>query len=435
MERIVERVQFPLAKPPGLERVAAYARVSSGKDAMLHSLSAQISYYNQLIQSTPGWIFAGVYSDEALTGTKESRDGFQNLIADCRLGKIDRVITKSISRFARNTVMLLNTIRELKSLGIDVYFEEQLIHSMSAEGELMLTILASYAQEESRSASENQKWRVRTNFKSGMPWNGTIYGYRYDNGKFVVQPNEASVIKGIFEDYLAGDGSMLIAKRLNAREIPTRTKKKWCHRSIMVILRNYAYTGNLLLQTTYRENHITKKKMYNTGELPMYRVEGTHEAIVDMDTFLMVQMEIARRNENTNRSDPKKSYTFTSKLICEGCGKKFRRKVTKSGPVWVCSTFNQQGKAMCPLSRQVPEEIMMNAATQALGIDNFNNEEFASRIDTVIVGTNNELHFNFFSGSTYTTSWQPRSRSNSWTEEMKEQARRNAQERWRKVTA
>ena len=157
MKRIVEKVQF-IPKMPVLLNVAAYARVSSGKDAMLHSLSAQVSYYSEKIQKHPGWKYCGVYADEAITGTKEDREQFQKLLERCRNGEIDLILTKSISRFARNTVTLLETVRELKKLGVDVLFEEQNIHSMSSDGELMLTILASYAQEESLSASENRKW-------------------------------------------------------------------------------------------------------------------------------------------------------------------------------------------------------------------------------------------------------------------------------------
>lgn len=167
MERIVEQVHSAIPLKAQRKRVAAYARVSSGKDAMLHSLSAQVSYYNDLIQSRSDWLYCGVYSDEAITGTKTERRGFQSLLADCRAGKLDMVIVKSISRLARNTVTLLETVRELKCLGVDVFFEEQNIHTMSADGELMLTILASYAQEESLSVSENQKWRVRKNFSEG----------------------------------------------------------------------------------------------------------------------------------------------------------------------------------------------------------------------------------------------------------------------------
>ena len=190
-------------KPPKLEqkkRVAAYARVSSGKDAMLQSLSAQISFYSDLIQNHDDWLYVGVYADEAKTGTKESRADFQRLIADCRAGKIDMVITKSISRFARNTVTLLQTVRDFKAWEVDIFFEEQNIHTMSGDGELMMTILASYAQEESRSASENQKWRIKRNFEGGVPWNGTMLGYRLKNGRYEIIPAEADLVRRIYDE-------------------------------------------------------------------------------------------------------------------------------------------------------------------------------------------------------------------------------------------
>ena len=191
MEKVIRKMEAGIPSLPLRKRVAAYARVSSGKDAMLHSLSAQVSYYSEHIQSHPEWEYAGVYVDEALTGTKDDRDGFQRLLADCRAGKIDMVLTKSISRFARNTVTLLETVRELKTLGVDVYFEEQNIHSLSGDGELMLTILASYAQEESRSVSENCKWRIRQKFQQGIPTTTRLNGLRIDHGKVTVIPDEA----------------------------------------------------------------------------------------------------------------------------------------------------------------------------------------------------------------------------------------------------
>ena len=204
-------------KSPKLEqkkRVAAYARVSSGKDAMLHSLSAQVSYYSDLIQNHDDWLYVGVYADEAKTGTKDSRADFQRLIADCHAGKIDMVITKSISRFARNTVTLLQTVRGFKAWGVDIFFEEQNIHTMSSDGELMMTILASYAQEESRSASENQKWRIKRNFEEGLPWNGAMLGYRLKSGRYEIIPGEAELVHRIYDEYLSGDGYLTIAKRL-----------------------------------------------------------------------------------------------------------------------------------------------------------------------------------------------------------------------------
>ena len=205
MEKFIRKMEAGIPSLPQRRRVAAYARVSSGKDAMLHSLSAQVSYYSEHIQRNPEWSYAGVYVDEALTGTKDNREGFQRLLADCRAGKIDMVLTKSISRFARNMVTLLETVRELKTLGVDVYFEEQNIHSLNGDGELLLTILASYAQEESRSVSENCKWRIRNQFRAGEPANWRfMYGYRIQHGKITVHPVEAEVVREVFRRYLEG---------------------------------------------------------------------------------------------------------------------------------------------------------------------------------------------------------------------------------------
>lgn len=182
-------------KLPKKLRVCAYARVSTGKDAMLDSLANQVSYYSKYIQSKKEWLYVGVYSDEAISGTKATRPGFQKMINDAKNGKIDLIITKSISRFARNTVTLLETVRELKAIGVGVYFEEQRIQTISKEGELMLTILASYAQEEARSVSENMKWRVRKNFAEGIPYKLTILGYRLTKGKITIVPEEAEIVK------------------------------------------------------------------------------------------------------------------------------------------------------------------------------------------------------------------------------------------------
>jgi len=169
MTRTITKIAPSVITLPKRTNVTAYARVSSAKDEMLHSLAAQVDYYRNMIRKRPEWTYCGVYADEALTGTKDSRPEFRRLIADCRAGKVDLVLTKSISRFARNTVTLLETVRELKALGIDVFFEEQGIHTLSADGELLLTILAGYAQEESLAVSENCKWRIRKNFREGKP--------------------------------------------------------------------------------------------------------------------------------------------------------------------------------------------------------------------------------------------------------------------------
>ena len=418
--RIVTQTRFPKMNIPKLKRVAAYARVSSGKDAMLHSLSAQVSYYSELIQKHSGWQYVGVYADEALTGTKENRENFQRLLADCRAGKVDMVITKSISRFARNTVTLLETVRELKNMGVDVFFEEQNIHSLSADGELMLTILASYAQEESLSASENQKWRIRRNFENGMPWNGTMLGYRYEEGTLVVEPTEAEIVSRIFTEYLGGSGMTAIAKRLNADGIPTRFGNDWGKTSVGKVLQNYAYTGNLLLQKYRRMDHLTKRDEPNNGELPKYHIADAHEAIISLRSFNAVQEEMKRRAaKHTHPGVKHKEYSFSGKITCARCGKHYRRKVKETGPVWICTTYNTYGKAACP-SKAIPESILEAIADEVGGI---------GKITALQACDDNTLVLTLTSGEQIVKQWQDRSRRQSWTPEMKEAARQKDLER------
>ena len=418
--RIVTQTRFPKMNIPKLKRVAAYARVSSGKDAMLHSLSAQVSYYSELIQNHSGWQYVGVYADEALTGTKENRENFQRLLADCRSGKVDMVITKSISRFARNTVTLLETVRELKNMGVDVFFEEQNIHSLSADGELMLTILASYAQEESLSASENQKWRIRRNFENGMPWNGTMLGYRYEDGTLVVEPTEAEIVCRIFTEYLGGSGMTAIAKRLNADGIPTRFGNDWGKTSVGKVLQNYAYTGNLLLQKYRRMDHLTKRDEPNNGELPKYHITDAHEAIISLRSFNAVQEEMKRRAEkHTHPGVKHKEYPFSGKITCAGCGKHYRRKVKETGPVWICTTYNTYGKTACP-SKAIPEHVLEAIADEVGGI---------GKITALQACEGNTLVLTLISGEQIVKRWKDRSRRQSWTPEMKEKARQKDLER------
>ena len=414
MTRKIEQVRFA-ADAPRKKRVAAYCRVSSGKDAMLHSLSAQISYYSDYIQKH-GWEYAGVYADEALTGTKDNRENFQRLLAECRKGTVQMVITKSISRFARNTVTLLETVRELKALGVDVYFEEQNIHTMSADGELMLTILASYAQEESLSVSENMKWRIRRNFEEGKPWSGLILGYRFEDGRFVVVPEEAEIVKRIFREYLDGLGATAIMKGLNEDGILTRLGKAWRIEGVLKILRNYNYTGNLILQKTYRENHLTKRKMKNNGEKPQYHAVGTHESIIDLATFEAVQEDLARRSQHYSGKKPSTvTYPFTRLIVCANCGKHYKRKTTATGIVWICSTYNTHGKKACA-SKAIPESVLYNlTADTPLG-----------DLTAIRAEKDNTLIFCFKNGSQTVKRWQDRSRRESWTEEMKEKARQQA---------
>ena len=420
MDRKIKKVDFPAPRRINVKRVAAYARVSAGKDAMLHSLSAQVSYYSSLIQKHPGWLYCGVYADEALTGTKGNREKFLQLLEACRRGEVNMVITKSVSRFARNTVTLLEAVRELKELGVDVFFEEQNIHTMSADGELMLTILASYAQEESRSASENQKWRIRKNFKEGRPWNGVMLGYRQKDGRYVVVPEEAAIVRRIYSEYLSGKGLEAIVNGLNADGILTQKGYQWHKGPVGRILRNSNYTGNLLLQRFYSENHITKRKCDNAGELPQYAADGTHEAIISMETFQAVQVEIEKRASTYRPKPPQKErYAFSSLIVCGKCGKHYRRKATATGPVWICSTYNSKGKAACP-SKQIPE-VALETATADIDL---------AALTEIQADDGNGLILRYRDGRSETRQWKDRSRSESWTEEKRAAAGRKTKERW-----
>lgn len=329
------------------------------------------------------------------------------------------VITKSISRFARNTVTLLETVRELKNLGIDVFFEEQNIRTMSADGELMLTILASYAQEESRSVSENQKWRVKRNFEAGIPWNGRMLGYRMQEGKYCIIPEEAELVRRIYREFLDGMGRNRIAARLNEEGIqPTRYGEEWHPQTIAKILRNYAYTGNLLLQRFFCESYITKKMVPNVGQKAMYHAVGTHEAIIPLAEWKAAQEEIIRRAERHCSKPPAQpSFFYTGRIQCAKCGKTFRRKTTAARVVWICGTFNTKGKKYCA-SKQIPE-VTLDELVQQVTDD-------PSSIEKIIADDGNTLHFHFSDGTIVTRTWADRSRAESWTPEMKEKARQQS---------
>jgi len=292
------------------KRVAAYARISIERGRMFNSLSAQVSYYNTFIQKNTGWEYAGVYADSGETGTTTGRDEFQRLIADCEAGKIDIVLTKSISRFARNTVDLLQVVRRLRELDVEVRFERENINSATADGEIMLSILASFAQEESRQVSENIKWTIRNGFKKGKPHHIRMYGYCNENGECVIVPDEADVVKRIFAYYLQGLTAKEIASKLNSEEIKNIYGVDFKHSSITKMLGNERYIGTLLLQKTYVIDHISKKRKINNGELPMYLIEDAHPAIISKEIFQAVQDErMRRRNFGTLASKYKDKNT------------------------------------------------------------------------------------------------------------------------------
>ena len=421
-KKIIRKVK-PAAAMPRLERVAAYCRVSSGKDAMLHSLSAQVSHYSEFIQRRPGWAYAGVYADEAMTGTKDDRPEFQRLLADCRAGKIDRVLTKSVSRFARNTVTLLETVRELKKLGVAVYFEEQNIDSLSGDGELMLTILASFAQEESKSVSDNCKWRIRKDFSEGKPMNlPLLYGYRSEKGRIVIDEREAEIVRFIFRSCLNGMGKGRITEALREQGVPCRLGGEWQTETVGGILKNEKYTGDALLQKTYIENHLTKRKCLNRGEFPQYYAENTHPAIIDHEMYEKVQVLIAERREKTNvQKDVTARYPFSGLIVCGCCGAHYHRRTNPTRITWQCVTYLRRGKKHCA-AKQIPEETLRSLTREALGVPEITEENIRALAEIQIPCPNHIL-FVFKDGHETERVWQDRSRAESWTDEMREKAR------------
>ena len=366
---------------PGLgKRVAAYARVSLETDKLEHSLEAQREHFAAVIRQNCEWRLAGVYADSFISGTETSRRAeFRRLISDCEQGKIDIVLCKSISRFARNTVDLLKTIRRLNELGIDVRFEKENLSSLSGEGELMLTILASFAQEESRSISENVKWGIRKRFKNGTSGvrNKNVFGYRFDGEKYVAVPEEAEAVRLIFSDYVSGVTLRKISERLRERGLKTSRGFDFSHNQIDYIVHNEIYIGNIVLQKTYVRDFITHKKATNRGELPQYRLCGCHEPIIDEKTFAAAQAESARR------AAEKPVYRFSKKLVCGTCGKPFTRRSNKGKyACWHCRSC---------LKVKLKED-------KLLAMFDMTDEEFSENVESATVYENGKLDVKFYDG-------------------------------------
>ena len=422
---------------PSRKKVAAYARVSMESERLQHSLSAQVSYYSSLIQQNPAWEYAGVYADDGITGTKTNdRTEFNRMIADCEAGKIDIILTKSISRFARNTVDLLNAVRHLKELGISVQFEKEHIDSLSEDGELMLTLLASFAQEEVRSLSDNVKWGTRKRFEKGIP-NGRfqIYGYRWDGDHLVVEPEEAKIVKLIYDNFLNGLSAESTEKQLEEMGVKSYKGQHFGNTSIRQILGNITYTGNLLFQKEYTVDPISKKSRKNQGELPQYWVENTHEAIIPMEVYQAVQEEKARRRElgvfanwSINTS------CFTSKIKCGRCGKSYQRSNRKGRKdpdanytVWICGTRRKTGNAQCQ-NKDIPEPMLKEACAAVLGLDEFDETVFSEQIDHIEIPAPYEMVFYFKDGRIVPHRWQSTMRKDCWTDERRAAKGRYVQE-------
>lgn len=357
--------------------MAAYCRVSTDQEEQLLSYENQVSYYTNYINDNPLYEYAGTYADEGISATNtKKRDEFNRMIADCRAGKIDMIITKSISRFARNTLDCLNYVRELKELGIGIIFEKENINTLDAKGEVLLTILSSLAQDESRSISENSTWGIRRRFEMGKHKMSTkrFLGYDTDeDGKLVINRKQAPIVKRLFQEYLDGKTPDYIKRIFEQEEVQNwNGGTKWLASTLMSMLENEKYKGDALLQKSYTVDFLSKKRVQNQGEIQMYYVEDDHEAIIPRKIWECVQLESERRKKylvehGTNSySHRPENNPFASRIVCGNCNKVFARKGWRSSTgvdrkVWQCSERYKVKGVMGCSNRHVEEETLIKA--------------------------------------------------------------------------
>lgn len=332
-------------------RVAAYARVSTDSVEQGASLEAQRDYYDQYIRSHPHWIFVEIYYDRGISGLScRNRDGFNRMIEDALEGKIDLIITKSLSRFARNTVDTLTTVRKLKAAGVEVFFEKENIYTMDSKGEFLITLLSSLAQEESRSISENITWGQRKRFADGrysVPYRRFLGYERAGTNKLAVNTDEAKIVKLIYWLFLAGKTDQAICRYLDARCIPSPSgKRRWHPNVVHSILSNEKYKGDALLQKQFTVDFLSKRMKKNEGELPKFYVTKGHQPIVSDEVFELVQAERSRRTVFDGRYSCKQQ--LSSKLFCGGCGSFYGQKIAHSNDkyrnhFWRCNSFYTPG--------------------------------------------------------------------------------------------
>ena len=353
-------------------KVAGYARVSTDSEEQVTSYEAQVDYYTQYIKANPEWEFVKVYTDEGISGTNtKKREGFNQMVEDALAGRIDLIITKSVSRFARNTVDSLTTIRKLKASGTEVFFEKENIWTFDSKGELLLTIMSSLAQEESRSISENITWGKRKQFADGkvsLPYKQFL-GYRKGaNGLPEIVPEEAEIVRLIYRMFMEGKSTSFIAKYLTENGIPTPGgKKNWQFSTIESILTNEKYKGDARLQKKFTTDYLTKTMKVNEGEVPQYYVENSHPAIIDARAWDMVQGELRRRKESTHRNLSQSP--FSGRVFCGDCGEPYGPKVWHSNSryrrvIWQCNhKFKGAEKCTTP---HLTEDALKEYTRQAL---------------------------------------------------------------------
>lgn len=368
-------------------RVAGYARVSTDSLEQATSYEAQVDYYTTMIKGREDWEYVDVYTDDGISATTtRKREGFNRMVADALAGKIDLIVTKSVSRFARNTVDSLTTVRQLKEKGVEIFFEKENIWTLDSKGELLITIMSSLAQEESRSISENCTWGQRKRFADGkvsVPFKRFLGYDRGVDGNLVVNPEQAKIVKMIYGSFLKGKSPRAIGKELTEKGIPTPGGKTiWSERTVRGILTNEKYKGDALLQKTYTVDFLTKATKVNEGEIPQYYVKGNHEAIIEPEVFDLVQNQMALRRPGKNRLSCVN--IFSTKIRCMDCGSWYSPKTWHSNDkyrktVWQC-LYKYKNEKRCKTPHFVENEIkemFIKAANQVLSnkdeiIDNFN---------------------------------------------------------------
>lgn len=360
-------------------RVAAYCRVSTDYDEQASSYETQVVHYKELIQKEPTWEFAGIYADDGISGTNtKKREQFNQMIAACKAGKIDLIVTKSISRFARNTIDCLKYIRDLKAINVAIFFEKENINTMDAKGEVLITIMASLAQQESESLSQNVKMGIQYRYQQGKIFvnHNHFLGYTKDaQGNLVIEPAEAKIIKRIFYSYLNGMSMKQIADSLKADGILTGGKtKNWQSSGVSRILKNEKYMGDALLQKTYTVDFLNKKRVKNNGIMPQYYVENDHPAIIPKPVFMQVQQLIKQRQNGITTKNGKHrrlngKYCFSQRVFCGKCGDIFQRNMwywPEKVAVWRCASRIKRSKSgrRCMI-RNVKEPLLKEATVQA----------------------------------------------------------------------
>ena len=357
-------------------RVAAYCRVSTDEEDQLNSLDTQIQYYTSKIAENPNWTLAGIYPDEGITGTRtDKRDQFLKLMRDCEKGKVDYIITKSTSRFARNTVDSLSWIRKLRSMGIGIYFEEQNLDSLKAENEMLIGFFSVMAQSESESISANVKWGIQKRMRAGTySVRFNMLGYRKDHdGNPIIVPEEADLVRKIFHMFLDGASMAQLKKYLESHHIKTASGKDiWSMSVIRSMLTNEKYVGDVLYQKTFRTDCISKKTKVNRGEMTRYLISNNHSPIIDRETFNSVQAELSRRNNIRKKLDfsiteqgkYSSKYALSELLICGCCGGAYKRtsKVANGKTVyyWRCLGRMEHGKSFCKDSAGIEEKMLQD---------------------------------------------------------------------------